>query len=249
MPTAITDRVRTGRMHAVLVLLFAVLLGACGDDDPSGPGPDDIVGTWELIDGADTTYIVITSSSVATYSDIGSCFFEAQFEIVDSEDDVYELQHESGATIEVELRRSGDDLLVDETEFEDSDFDTDDLDVCEPIALPACSTLPELVDGATIDGELDASDPVDLFDAHYELYRIELEGATTVQIDMESTEIDSYLVLYDANEDEIAFNDDRDDTTLDASLEVSLEPGCYIVMATSFEAGEIGAYTVSLSEL
>lgn len=242
------DRAHMRRMYAALVLAFAVLLGACGDDDPSDPAGGDIVGTWELIDGADTTYIVITSSSVATFVDFGACFLGAEFDIVDSDDDVYELEHESGETIEVELRRSGDVLLVDGVEFEESDFDTDDLDVCEPITLPDCSTLPELADGDTVDSELDASDPVDLFDSHYELYRIQLEGATTVRIDMESTEFDSYLVLYDET-GEIAFNDDRDETTLDARLQEALQAGCYIVMATSFEAGEIGAYALSLNEL
>ena len=63
-----------------------------------------------------------------------------------------------------------------------------------------------------------------------------------VVVEMNSTGFDTYLFVYDDDENIVAENDDFDGTTTDARVDLSLADGCYIVMATSFFIGDTGSY-------
>ena len=230
-----------------LFVVAAVGLGAaaCGDDDPSDEGGS-IEGMWTFTGDDDARYyLYITSEMVTSYSATGTgeCVIETEFEIVDVDGDTYTLAH-GELEQELELRRSGDDLLVDGLEWESSNVDPDDLELCEPFELPACSTLPEVEFGSSVVGDLETSDPLDPFGAYYDGYRIEVTSGMPdpVVVELNSGAFDAYLSVYDEAGNEIAFNDDWDATGTDSRIDLSVEPGCYIVMATSWNTGETGQY-------
>lgn len=96
-----------------------------------------------------------------------------------------------------------------------------------------------------VQGRLETdSDIYDERDAHVEFYELDIEESTGVRITMRSEEVDSYLVLYDEDDELIDDNDDWHPFTLDARVEKNLEPGTYRIGATTFGSGETGVFTL-----
>ncbi len=82
-------------------------------------------------------------------------------------------------------------------------------------------------------------------DAHVDYYELRIFNTTYVDIYMESTGMDPYLVLLDEDDNVI----DEDDDSLggfDAWIQVKLTPGTYYIAATSYMARETGAYLVTV---
>lgn len=230
------------RRMAIALLIASAGLTACSDGDEDD---DDIRGTWELSDDSGIL-LEITSSTVTIYEDAGDCHARFVFDIVDSEGDVYSLESD-GFELDLEIERSGDDLVInglgEETVFESSDVDVDDLEICEDdLGTPSfgsCASLPEFAGGVT--GTLDETDDQSN-GFFYDAYRLESAGSFTWVIEMESEEIDTYLYLYNSAGALIASNDDFNFTN--SMIEIDLAAGCYIVAASSFGHGEVGTYTI-----
>lgn len=111
--------------------------------------------------------------------------------------------------------------------------------------------------GSRIDGTLSPSDsrvsdfdesvtgPVDPDDDTFlDAYELNV-GAGGRTISMTSSEVDAYLTLAGFDGTVLAEDDDGG-SGLNARMTVQLEAGSYIVVASSFEAGEVGAYTLSV---
>lgn len=231
------------RATSLLAVLSVLTVTACGDDDdgPSGPGGA-ITGTWEL----DGDYMRITSTEIQFFTDAGNCFVRADTEIVDRDGDVYTVEYE-GIQFEFEISRSGDNLTfsdgVQEVVFESSNVNVANLEICTAPELPACNTLPEIEFNGTLISDLESSDPVDEFGAHYELFRIVIEAGQPDPVVIEmNAEFDAYLYVYDASGNIVAENDDWELGTTDSRIDLSEPDGCYIVKASSFDAGETGTY-------
>lgn len=242
---------------ALLVLPLAALAG-CGDP-PTGSDSEDIRGVWVGQDGAASVYLDISSDEVAVYlGSHSSCFEHSQYDIVARSGDTYTLSL-AGTTFTAELimRRSGDRLEVRDPDdpnsvayYNSSSENVAELELCagggsDPNIV--CTELPRIDVGETVTGSLSTTDPTSVYGSHYDLYSLQLTAGQQVTIDMASTEIDSYLAVYDADGGQIAENDDVDDQTFDASLTLDLEPGCYRIEATSFDAEETGQYTLSVN--
>ena len=78
-----------------------------------------------------------------------------------------------------------------------------------------------------------------------EYFAFEVEEETLVLAAMSSAELDAYLTLFDATGAIVAENDD-DGYTTDAMLVALLEPGAYVLAASTYYVGEVGAYTLTL---
>lgn len=99
----------------------------------------------------------------------------------------------------------------------------------------------------SIPGNLTTADCVmnDGSGAHVDYYELRIFTTTYVDIYMESTTMDPYLVLLDEDDTVI----DEDDDSLggfDSWIQVKLTPGTYYIAATSFTAAETGAYIVTV---
>jgi serine protease Do len=71
-------------------------------------------------------------------------------------------------------------------------------------------------------------------------YELKLSRRTPVVIDMRSTDFDPYLILLDANLNQIATDDDGGGG-LNARIQRTLEPGAYVVVAKALESRQ-GTY-------
>jgi len=111
--------------------------------------------------------------------------------------------------------------------------------------------------GSRIDGTLSPSDsrvsdfdesvtgPVDPDDDTFlDAYELNV-GAGRRTMSMTSSEVDAFLTIADFDGTVLAEDDDGG-SGLNARMTIQLEAGSYIVVASSFEAGEVGAYTLSV---
>ncbi len=97
-------------------------------------------------------------------------------------------------------------------------------------------SLPAVVDGDLRRGDCrlrSDQSPVDF-------YEFSVSGTLTVFIDMESFDLDAYVILYD-EDGRVIDEDDDGGVDTDASLAVTLRSGRYVVAANTFE-GETGEY-------
>jgi hypothetical protein len=74
-------------------------------------------------------------------------------------------------------------------------------------------------------------------------YELRVHESTWVDLYLESYDFDAYLMIFDEWDELIAEDDDGGEST-DAWVTVKLPPGRYFIAATSFDAGETGAYTL-----
>ena len=234
-----------------VVLLLA--LAAC-DNGPGG-GAGDVEGVWAVAEGdSGTVFLRITADSIQTYveDEIADCFDRIDYEIRDVQRRQFRIASDTD-TFTITLRRDGDELVVTafdvEQRYTQSTTELELLLLCEP-ANPgvSCTTPPPLGLDDTIFGTIDPTDPQNPDGSRYELFQIPTDTGLDVRIDMTSTEIDSYLVLYDSLGVLIEENDDVSNLSLNARIEPALEPGCYILMATTKDPGDFGEYVLWLSE-
>ena len=75
-----------------------------------------------------------------------------------------------------------------------------------------------------------------------------LNSETSVTIDLESSQFDAYLYLYD-EDGRLSREDDDSGSGTSARIQESLLPGRYVIEATSRESGETGSFNLTLSEL
>ena len=98
--------------------------------------------------------------------------------------------------------------------------------------------------GRTFNGSLSSSDAVWDGGGHYDVWSVTARAGQRVVIDMESDDVDAYLRVLRNDGTSIATDDDGGSGS-NARMEFQATyPGDYLVIATSYEAGETGAYRV-----
>lgn len=100
--------------------------------------------------------------------------------------------------------------------------------------------------GQAIPASLSRFDCLDeQFGTYVDWWEIAITQTTWVDIVMESTELDAYLELWDA-EDYLIAEDDDSAGDGNAWIRVKLPPGFYYIAASSFAEGEVGRYIISV---
>lgn len=121
-------------------------------------------------------------------------------------------------------------------------------------ALAGCSK-PEPI-SQTHQGRIETGDQVLSADnSLYDAYSFEAAEGMTITATMVSTEFDTYLHLVDASGNQLTYNDD--DATMGAGPNgaqtnskitfVAPSTGSYSVYANAYNAGQTGAYTVTIT--
>jgi hypothetical protein len=128
-----------------------------------------------------------------------------------------------------------------------------------PLAILICTlagnaAAAQDVKPLVFEGRLSKDDPRDrvLRRSHHKVHEVGLEAGKCYQIDLSSKEFDTYLRLEDARKVPIAFNDDVDGThgIVDSRLFFApVQTARYRLIATSYEGGETGAYTLRVAAL
>ena len=125
--------------------------------------------------------------------------------------------------------------------------------LCSGVASSVCnlSAATRLTTLAPLSGSLSTTDPQDGLQAgaYFDLFRMSLAAWTTVTIEMSSTAVpslDTFLYLLRADTcAQLAYDDDGAATANDSMLTFTVaEPGEYIVVATSYQAGATGPYII-----
>jgi len=134
-----------------------------------------------------------------------------------------------------------------------SDDDNGNTRVVFGVALePQVLSIGSLIDGTLSPSDSRVSDfdesvtgPVDPDDDTFlDAYELNV-GAGRRTMSMTSSEVDAFLTIADFDGTVLAEDDDGG-SGLNARMTIQLEAGSYIVVASSFEAGEVGAYTLSV---
>ncbi|MEM6430045.1 MAG: PPC domain-containing protein [Deinococcota bacterium] len=96
-----------------------------------------------------------------------------------------------------------------------------------------------------VSGMLDTSDDFD-GDHYFDSYELTLSDSQDVFLELSSTMFDAYIFVIDADDYVIGENDDGSFST-DSELFLSLEPGTYEVVVSSFGFEETGPYELFVS--
>ncbi|WP_246983569.1 hypothetical protein [Halorientalis marina] len=142
----------------------------------------------------------------------------------------------------------GDDADEDEDDDEDEEV-TESTDT--PTATPAEENgIRTISFGETRDGYIDSEDENDPVDGDLaEPVALAAEGGTVAEITMESSDLDTYLIL-EAPDGSIVEENDDGARGFNSRLQAELEQtGTYTIWAGTFEGDEVGAYTLSVSEI
>ena len=113
-------------------------------------------------------------------------------------------------------------------------------------AAEACPFVTALTFGQRMDGRLSLGDcELSLDDSYVDVYEITLPAAATVQVDMASTEFDSYIGLFDATGLFLA-EDDNSGGGNNAQIVRQLAAGKYRVWANTITGATSGSYSVTV---
>src|SRR5262249_34275122 len=100
-------------------------------------------------------------------------------------------------------------------------------------------------------GKLTVADPKDRVrkGSHHQVHEVRLQAGKQYVIDLVSTDFDAFLRLEDDSGNQLAADDDSGGGT-NARLGIALlQTGRYRIIATSFKAGETGAYRLTVKEM
>jgi hypothetical protein len=111
-----------------------------------------------------------------------------------------------------------------------------------------CPFVTALALGEAGGGRLSLGDCEFPLDGSYvDVFRFTLPAAATVQVDMVSRELDSYLGIFTAEGDFLAQDDDSGGAK-DARIITSLAAGTYLIWANTTAGGSSGTYTLTLTQ-
>lgn len=83
----------------------------------------------------------------------------------------------------------------------------------------------------------------------YDIYAFEGKAGQQVTIDMNSEEVDPYLILLDSHQNEIAQDDDTGGQKNARIVATLPADGTYVVLANSYQEGEAGNYNLKLKAI
>ena len=113
-----------------------------------------------------------------------------------------------------------------------------------------CATVLPTSPGQTHSGSLasnDCSPPFTGDNSKIDFYGFRLTQSMNLTINLESSDFDSFLVLFNSSADVLETDDDSG-VGLDSRITTSLEPGLYAIGANSaFTTADLGSYTLSVS--
>ena len=85
---------------------------------------------------------------------------------------------------------------------------------------------------------------------YFQRFGLTLAATTALQIDMASNAVDTYLILQNAQTGAvITENDDASANSTNSRILANVPAGQYIVNATTFEAGQVGAYSLTIGAI
>ncbi len=103
------------------------------------------------------------------------------------------------------------------------------------------------IDGSSVRGRLNSSSNLLPDNSYFDAYTFEGRAGQRISITMDSDQLNSYLLLYGPNQEDLGQDDDSGDghnARLDVTLPVN---GSYLLLANSYSASEQGQYKLSIN--
>ncbi|MEO0348862.1 MAG: trypsin-like peptidase domain-containing protein [Cyanobacteria bacterium P01_A01_bin.15] len=108
---------------------------------------------------------------------------------------------------------------------------------------------PITIDGSAVADRLDSNSNLLPDNSYFNAYTFEGRAGQQISITMSSDQLDSYLLLYGPNQEDLGRDDDSGGGR-NARLDITLATGgTYLVLANSYGATEQGPYELSISSL
>jgi len=242
-----------GMKPSIAIALALLALAGCGDSDPTGPGAP-LVGAYDRI-GRPGEIIVITEHEFTLYEDVGPCWLRSPWSIAVRRGNEYTIEKPGDAErLVMEVRNDtlyiiSPDIIQ---EYERIDFDPASLNVCRegPGGYPTCDMISWIPFPGGDDGTLSPTDPLLPGEPyHYDQYRIVPSAPARVRVTVSSTRFDPFVRLLTSDGDLIAENTDIAPGQTDARVEADLEAGCHIIVVSSLDPTDNGAYHVEVEAL
>jgi hypothetical protein len=151
-----------------------------------------------------------------------------------------------------QLTDSGGDGADEDEDEDEEETETEAEATDTPTATPAEENgIRTISFGETRDGYIDSEDENDPVDGDLaEPVALEATGGTTAEITMESSELDTYLILEAPDGSIVEEDDDGAGVNLNSQIRTQLEQtGTYTIWAGTFDGNTVGAYTLSVSEV
>lgn len=112
-------------------------------------------------------------------------------------------------------------------------------------AQDPCDTATPFTLGSVVTGALGGADCHASTGEYLDFYSVSLPSAQAVSFTMSSTNVDSWLEMYDANGSIVAINDDGPDGTVNSTIKVFAPTGNYFLAATTYDPNDTGAYQLA----
>lgn len=112
------------------------------------------------------------------------------------------------------------------------------------VSEAVCPEPESIALGETLSGELTATDCRRSGDQYRDLWTIEVDTTSAIRFDLVSTAFDAYLVLEDELGNEIEVDDDSG-VGSNARIDRTLDPGTYVLVASSWGAYQTGRYELT----
>ena len=232
---------------------LGMLSAACGDEDSPTEFNEagNLHGTWVLEEPEGVTYVRVTSTAIRIYEEADTCFRRRDYTIEAVDGTMFTLV---SATEQDDWQLSVEDgtLVVDNgeetVELAASDVNVESLQLCAAVVIfgnlhPSCAELPEVDVPGEATGTLQEGDP-EWDGTWYDLYSLQLPVASSVTISLTSVpdgDLDTWLGVYNfTGSTRIIRNDDIDDSNFNSRLTIDLEPGCYVIVANSYDGDDAG---------
>jgi len=122
-----------------------------------------------------------------------------------------------------------------------------------PVIDP-CLTIRNVVNGQVVNGTLAATDCA-VSDGggprrFFQRFALTVDATSSFQFDMTSSALDAYLIIQNAQTGAVVGeNDDANGSTTNSRIVVNLTAGQYIINATTYDAGQVGAYQLLINRI
>jgi hypothetical protein len=121
-----------------------------------------------------------------------------------------------------------------------------DVTAPEPQRFRGCEISSTVALNTVIAGSLRPSDCVESVATYGDYYSLKLTRGVSVTIDLASADFDARLVLYDRVSGQVLAEDDDGGVDTNARPMQFLRTGEYVVIATSYERDNVGAYSLGV---
>ena len=118
------------------------------------------------------------------------------------------------------------------------------------VGAPSSKSVASIALNSTETGSLAPSDPRMEDGSHYDLWEIRIPSSQVIDIHLTSDDFDTYLLFSEGapgGDGAVLASDDDGGGGTNSRIQKAVDPGTYTIIVNSYDAGDTGSYTLSVS--